>query len=266
MLGDALANPQDISSPHGEPLLADRAPSSFGHTLACLAKGLHLLEGRTAADFGAASGFVAAVAGVAAKGLVVWIAEALCRREAGALYGPGLVEFGIDPDRMLFVEAPGSRDVLWAVEQAVTSAAVGAVVGEVYGGRGVDLTATRRIALRSEQAGRPAYLLSCGDDVGATAARTRWRVAPAASHSSLAPTLLGQPTWSLDLVKSRFGPCAHHLVSFCPRTRRFVEVQPAPRAGALAATPRQGARVVARQGVVPLEALRRRLDKTDPRG
>jgi protein ImuA len=105
-------------------------------------------------------------------------------QEFGQLYGHGLAGLGIEPDRMLMVAASSEKDLLWTLEEAVSSGAFGAVIGSLgakerlYG-----FPASRRLKLRAAASQTPLFLLRHRLSGGATAAHGRWRVASMPSRS-----------------------------------------------------------------------------------
>ena len=233
-------------------------------------KGLHLFETTSAKDRGNCSGFLCSSLSAAnIKSNILWISE---RRsgEGGSLYGPGLNDVGLDPSSVLLVETQSSSDVLWAAEEGLRSKAIGAVVAEISSSaRALDLTASRRLALRSERSGVPAYLLATGEGLGATAARTRWRVTGAPSRLAPGPSLLGYPAWTVELLKNRDGPCGRQVLGFAPELRRFF-----PIGDSHDATNRRGSRFkaplhdrtnLAEPLIVRLNTTRRRVDEADRR-
>ena len=124
----------------------------------------------------AASGFVLALAAwAAATRATLWIAEDRTLAESGALYGPGLETFGLEPEQLIRVAVSHERAVLWAMEEALRCRGVGAVIGEIRG-RGVGLTASRRLALAAGREGATAFLLRASPNDEAIAAATRWVV------------------------------------------------------------------------------------------
>ena len=82
-------------------------------------------------------------------------------REAGFPYARGLhALFGIEPEQLLFSEAPRLVDALWVAEEAARMTALAAVILEIRGSpQRLDLTATRRLHARAQDAGRPVFLL-----------------------------------------------------------------------------------------------------------
>jgi protein ImuA len=184
-------------------------------------------------DGAAAAGFAAGIAGrigdfaadslqkqqTMAGGPVLW-----CLKHRD-LYGPGLAEHGLDPDRIALVRAPRDDDLLWALEEGLRTPGVAAVVGEI--GR-LPMVAGRRLQLAAEHAGIPALVLRrwrTGAEAAAERARpsaavTRWRIAPLPSlpdadepgPRELTGGLIGWPRWRIELLRCRGGePAAWNL-------------------------------------------------------
>lgn len=163
-------------------------------------------------DMGAALGFAAALAARCAEAApdapVLWCEGGHAPFDAGALYGPGLAQFGLDPARLIIVLPPKEVDLLWTMEEALRLGAFAAVVGEIDGRAArLDLTATRRLQLAAEERGTPAFLLTGHESAGASAAVTRWRVGPAPSSPVVEieglPGLIGRPRWHVRLERCR---------------------------------------------------------------
>jgi protein ImuA len=138
-----------------------------------------------------------------AKGPVLWVSDRLSRREAGVICMAGL-DPAID---ILRVDVSRSVDVLWAMEQGLGCATLGAVVGEVWGDPpALNFTASKRLALRSEAHAVPAWLIRRAGHANLSAARARWRLSSLASLPNAddmhAP---GQPLWHAQLFRSRWG-------------------------------------------------------------
>src|SRR5688572_15341166 len=124
-----------------------------------------------------------------ATGWVAWIIQ------DADLYAPGLAALGLDLRRLVLVTARRDADVCWALEEALRSQALSAVVGEIGH---LTLTATRRFQLAAEQAGIPCFLLrrwrtrelANQQRAQPIAAVTRWRIAPEAAAATRDPALL----------------------------------------------------------------------------
>jgi protein ImuA len=134
---------------------------------------------------------------------VIWIAEDMALLESGAPYGPGLVDFGIAPERVITVSVAKSRDVIWALEEALRCRAISLVIGEVRSQAPIDLTITRRLSLAAARGGAAGLLLRAGHVREPSAAATRWMVAPAPSRC--APHSVGPPSLLLRLTRNRRG-------------------------------------------------------------
>jgi protein ImuA len=161
-----------------------------------LPAGLHEVLGPQ--DDGAPLGFVArwlAGGDPAGGGPVLW---ARAPAAPGRLDGHGLFRLGLDPARLLLVEAKATVDVLWALEQGLRCGALAAVVGD---GVTPDAIAARRLQLAAEEGRVPALLLPpAGAGPGSAIPLTRWRVA-----SLPAPPDGGRPRWAVALERCRGG-------------------------------------------------------------
>ncbi|HEY0182788.1 MAG TPA: damage-inducible protein [Rhodopila sp.] len=170
-------------------------------------------------------------AGILARldGPILWVL-----RQAD-LFAPGLAGAGLQPDRVLFVEA--GKNVLPVMEEGLRHAGLAAVVAE-HTGR-LSLVASRRLQLAAEQAGILAILIRRSpsfDDPALdepTAAVTRWRIAALPSPPALpqAPDTpgLGRARWKLDLTRCRGGEPGSWIVEACDATGRLGLVSDLPR-------------------------------------
>ncbi|MFQ6551916.1 ImuA family protein [Aestuariibius insulae] len=141
---------------------------------------------------------------------ILWIRDRLTRLEAGRPYlggmRPGL--------RVIRVDVSRPVDALWAMEEGLRCGTLGAVIAEVWGDPQVlDFTASKRLALRSEASGVPAWLVRRAATAHLSAARRRWRLSPRLSlcdpHDPQAP---GQIRWEAELFRTRTGKPGHwHL-------------------------------------------------------
>ncbi len=102
---------------------------------------------------------------------VTWITPA---HDATHLLPAGMGRM-LSPSRMMLVRAPSETDLLWSVEEALRSGAVGMVIASPA--KPLSLTAGRRLQLAAE-AGRTMGLLLVRDGAGSNAVETRWHCAP----------------------------------------------------------------------------------------
>ncbi|ART99777.1 ImuA family protein [Yoonia vestfoldensis] len=132
---------------------------------------------------------------------VLWVQDRLSRKQTGF---PSLA--GAGPRRpIILVSLSRAVDVLWALEEGLRCRSLGGVIGEIWGDpAALDFTATKRLALRSEAAAVPCWLIRRAAHPNLSAARDRWRIGARPSaphpHDRQAP---GAPRWAVELFRSR---------------------------------------------------------------
>jgi len=191
---------------------------------------LHEIAAAREAEIPAATGF-ALILAARHRGPLVWIAEDMALAENGVPYGAGLEDLGLAPERLIAVAAAKSRDVLWAMEEALAGAAggpggpggPGAVLGEIRGG--IDFLATRRLSLAAGRGRALAVLLRNAPATDASAAATRFLVgtAPSRPLSGAIPMAVGPgpPRFCVRLVRNRRGPLGAWMLEFDRVEQRF---------------------------------------------
>lgn len=188
---------------------------------------LHEIRAGESRDGGAATGFVLALlARLAWAGGIpsaLWISEAGSRREVGELYGPGLLALGLDPGRIIEVAARNEAEALWAFEAALSCQGVGVAICELRQAS-LNLTATRRCALRARQAGVTGFLLRVSGEAEPSAAELRFLLAPArAGTIGHFGAGLGRIAWRIALEKNRGGRTGLFDVEWNAYERCFAE-------------------------------------------
>ncbi len=165
---------------------------------------LHEVFARTGHE-ASATGFVAGLAvRVAADKHTLWIRQDFSAHEFGELSPSGLLELGFDPVRMLLLSVANASDGLRAANDALSCAALGAVVIEIPGSpKALDLTASRRLTLAAAQKSVTAFLLRFCAQPDASTAETRWLVRAAASQTQNEDW--GYPAFEVDLIRNRHG-------------------------------------------------------------
>ena len=192
---------------------------------------LHELVPSGILHHGAALGFGLALAACAPLkgGTIVFVQQDFAGLEAGALYGGACDLFGLDPARLLLVRAASPRDALWAMEEALKTRGVTAMIGELaQQGTDADLTATRRLSLAAQKGRGLALLLRQRAWLAPSAAATRWQIAAAPGPPDRFGGL-GATAFCVTLTKNRRGPCGdwvlqwdHHGACFVPALSRAV--------------------------------------------
>ena len=209
------------------------APAASGFALALVA--------RLFAQQDAAAGDIMKPAGKSPDQLpdILWISEAGSRREAGALYAPGLAALGLDPGRIAQVAARRPGEALWAFEAGLACAGLAAVICQLRRpdargpGKAFDLAATRRLSLQAREAGVCGLLIRLAAPAEPSAAQTRWRVvaAPSGPIGGFGGAFaggIGRTAWHLRLEKNRGGRTGAFTVEWNAHEHCFNE----PGAGA----------------------------------
>lgn len=121
---------------------------------------------------------------------------------APLLDGHGLCALGLSPERLLVLRVGTAASALAALEEAVRSAALSAVVGWLEAG--LDLKASRRLQLAAERT-QPLLLVLRPAGAGQpNAAATRWRVGAAQGRRDRFGCL-ARACWSVALERCRNG-------------------------------------------------------------
>ena len=153
-------------------------------------------------------------AGILARvsGSILW-----CMTQAD-LFAPAIAQAGLDPDRIIYVEARDETAILNCFEEGLRHGGLGGVVAEVAR---LSMTASRRLQLAAEGSGtigiairRWRRLAEAADFGQPTASSTRWRVTAVPSDPLPVPGV-GRHRWFVELIRCRAGECADFLVEAC---------------------------------------------------
>ena len=181
---------------------------------------LHEIAPQRMPDLGAACGFAAAMVALFAarpepgRREVLWVQTDFAALESGRPYGPGYDLFGLPTRRLLLLSVPRPVDLLWAMEEALRSRALAAVIGELpQDGAIADLTATRRLTLAAREGDSLGLLLRHQPSPLTSSAETRWQVAAAPSRPDRFGGL-GRTAFALSLTKNRRGPTGRWRVAW----------------------------------------------------
>jgi len=182
---------------------------------------LHEMMPEREGDMPAAFGFLAALLGRLPGEdpiLLVFSRGALGLGSQGVVHGHGLNALGLDPARVILVEAGDDRQALWALEEALRSRAPAGVAGALCSAP--DLKASRRLQLAAGRSGLPLFLLLPVGAAGASAALTRWRIGAAAARYDRFG-LVRRWRWRAGLERCRNGRPDAWLVEFDHVAHRF---------------------------------------------
>jgi protein ImuA len=147
----------------------------------------------------AASGFIVGLLSslMSNSGITLWISS------SRTLFPPALKNFGIQPDRFIFIDLKNEKDVIWAMDEALKCGALTAVVGEV---QEISFTASRRLQLAVEQSRVTGFILRCSNrKPNTTACVSRWKITPIPSEPIDDLPGVGFPQWKVELLRIRNG-------------------------------------------------------------
>lgn len=191
------------------PVLSDHGARPRG-------RGMVPLPGGAAAGIGLARGRVHELRGPSrvalavqvmgeCAGPVLWIYPGW---QAERLYPDGVAVWA-DPARLICARARRAEDILWAMEEALRSGAVGLVVAELPAAPA--LTPVRRLQLAAEAGTEAAHhaghgvaplgLLLTGGEAVAAGVESRWRMSPLPSAAALIEER--GPVWRLERERAR---------------------------------------------------------------
>jgi protein ImuA len=168
---------------------------------------VHEFLSARAEDAAATTGFIAGLLAslMGSNGTCLWISS------SRTLFPPALKNFGIAPDRFIFIDVQKERDVMWAMEEALKCGALTAVVGEV---QEISFTTSRRLQLAVEQSQVTGFVLRNNlrqaGKLNTTACVSRWKITPLPSAPVAIGILgnlpgIGFPRWRVELLRIRNG-------------------------------------------------------------
>lgn len=150
---------------------------------------------------------------------VVLAATTAWLREQGRWFRDGLKMLGLPDARLLMVEAAKDGQILWALEEALRSNAVAGAVAAVDA---LTLLASRRLDLAAREAKATCLLLRTREPKDISAARRRWRIAPAPSAPHpYDPDAPGAPRLKVVLTRSRGEPPGDWILEWNDEAHRF---------------------------------------------
>jgi protein ImuA len=169
---------------------------------------VHEFISRTPEDKAATTGFMSGVIGklMGSTGTCLWIST---RRTT---FPPALKLFGIEPDRVIFIDLNQPKDAIWAVEEALKCRALAAVVGEL---NEVSFTESRRLQLAVEKSRVTGFLhRQKSGSINTLACVSRWEITPVASQLDEDMPGVGWPRWHVHLQKIRNGQPGEWLLEW----------------------------------------------------
>jgi protein ImuA len=150
-------------------------------------------------DSSATNGFVAGLLSslMGKSGTSFWIS---CSRK---LFPPALKNFGIEPDRFIFIDLRNEKEVAWAMEETLKCGALTSVIAEMSE---ISFTTSRRLQLAVEKSQVTGFVLRSNyRKLNPTACVCRWKITPVPSEAVDDLPGIGFPSWRVELLKVRNG-------------------------------------------------------------
>lgn len=120
------------------------------------------------------------------------------------VFPPALKAFGVDPDRIVFIDLNREKDILWVMEEALKCEGLAAVIGEM---KQISFADSRRLQLATEKSKVTGFVIRTDlDKLSSTACTARWKITPLPSdlEDDSIPGV-GYPRWNVELLKVRNG-------------------------------------------------------------
>ena len=167
---------------------------------------VHEFISASAEEIACTRGFVSGLVGplMGNEGIAVWI----CQSET--VLPQGLINFGIQPHRVIFISVTKTKDILWVLEEALKCDALSAVIGEISE---LGFTESRRLQLAVEKSSVTGFVIrNSSRKISTTACVSRWKISSMPSEPIDDLPGIGIPVWRVELLRIRNGkPGVWHL-------------------------------------------------------
>lgn len=150
-------------------------------------------------------------------GVCVWVS--FTRR----VYPPALKLFGVNPDKVFFIDVPRQKDVLWVAEEALKCEGVIAVICETSE---LSFVESQRLQLAVEKSRVTGFVLRKNTTVAnRTACVSRWKITPVRSKPRAGMPGVGSPRWQAELLRVRNGNPDKWTVEWRNGSFQFIREQ-----------------------------------------
>jgi protein ImuA len=167
-------------------------------------------------DTAATAGFISGIAGqlMNGKGTAFWIGP------KQTIFPPALKIFGIEPQRIIFMELARPKECLWAIEEALKCNSVTAVIGEVGA---LTFAESRRLQLAVENSKATGFIHRIKPrSENAVACVSRWRIRHLPSNNADFPGV-GIPRWNVELTKVKNGKPGSWQIEWIDKHFKAIE-------------------------------------------
>ena len=182
---------------------------------------MHEFVSNTSSDIAATYGFIACLLSKLMQlgGACVSIST------TDILFPPALKSFGVDPEKVIFINLKKEKDILYATEQALKCNKLTAVLVDI---KNISFKESRRFQLAAEQSRVTGFIIRNQPySVNTIACVSRWQITSIASELQDAMPGVGFPRWNVELLKVRNGRPGSWQIEFTDkRLRHLLQVAP----------------------------------------
>ncbi len=168
-------------------------------------------------------------AAAATNGFITGLLSQLMQKKGGnclwigtkrTIFPPALMAFGINPDRIIFIDPAKPKEALWVIEEGLKCNALTVVVGELSE---LSFTESRRLQLAVEQS-RVTGIIHRNQprSENTVACVTRWKITPSGSITEEGMPGVGCPRWNVQLAKVRNGKPGVWQVEWANNSFHFI--------------------------------------------
>jgi protein ImuA len=191
---------QGLGQPSGQPADGRLQPFAMAFPGRVFPTGaIHEFISYEPADAASTSGFISSLAGNLMNdgGLCLWVGS------EKRVFASGLKHFGLEPDRIVFIDAPRQKELLWIIEEALKCEALAVVIGEI---KELGFTESRRLQLAVERSGVTGFIHRYQPySENAVACTARWKITPLPGVANDGLPGVGHSCWDVQLLKVRNG-------------------------------------------------------------
>jgi protein ImuA len=163
------------------------------------------------------------------RSFILWVRQDFAAHQCGQLSAQGLLDLGLDPDRLLLVKTRNGAEALRAASDGLSCKALGAIVLEVWRQpTSLDLVASRKLTLRAAASNVTFFLIRiAAAEAMPSTAETRWFVRAARTPDFVEDW--GNPLFEATLARNRHGQtgawamewnCDAHVFGEIPQNSR----------------------------------------------
>jgi len=170
-----------------------------------------------ASSSAASTGFISALLHslMINNGVAVWFTN------AQTFFPPAFAQFGIQPDKIIFIHISNQKDLLYAMEEALKCEGLAAVIGVV---KELNFKQSRRLQLACEKSRVTGFIICMNPrKINTTACVARWNINATTSLNDDGLPGVGFPVWNIELQKVKNGKPGSWTFSW--QADRFIHIQ-----------------------------------------